>query len=347
MSRITKALTLALLLNLACTNKKTEVKRTTENVGQEQTSSDGQDGDSGQDSQNYPSISGEEFFKIAVVPAFNQCKRCHAGPEIPVETSRGPITIFEHRSMLTMLDANTLLPMLRNQNPERPHPNNDPCLAGLNSSPCKEVAEWWDVEFKDQAEKASDRPLTTIGEIRFVSPDGQVEGWAVDPKNLGSTVSVNIYIGETLLQSVEANEDIYDNDNDGPHGFSLSLGEAYKNGQNFQLKAKSLISGQEMELASSPYDFAALPKTVQGRTYFDDNLDNLIKANCGCHGNSLSYDYSWIRLATPLSTNNGSATNNRFYDKASGQVQHQGGNSCNGNATCDGIAAWWQQEFGN
>ncbi|SMF13185.1 hypothetical protein [Pseudobacteriovorax antillogorgiicola] len=291
-------------------------------------------------------FSGEDYFEGQVVAAFNQCKRCHAGPKIPVERDRGPTTIFNYQAMLTLLDQNTLLPMLRGEINERPHPSNDPCLAGLNSSPCKEVAFWWDIEYGEIAEKENQRPAGSQGNIVDISRDGVITGWAINPSSINDTVDVNLYINNALVQTIPANQDIFDNDNPGAHGFQMTLANTYRNGQSFNLSARVVIDGDELELAGSPQDFAALPKQAAGRTYFDTNVEPLVVANCGCHGRALSYDYSWDRLANPLTTQGGGATDNRFYDKAAGQVQHAGGNACSGNQTCDQIVAWWQIEFG-
>ena len=302
------------------------------------------DGDTTQSESSQ--ITGEEFFQSRVVEAFNPCERCHAGPEIPVERDRGPTTLFEYEPMKAMLNSNTLIPMLRNRISERPHPNNDPCLADLNSSPCREVVEWWEIEFGDDPSKEKDRPLTSLGAVVSISADGIVSGWAINPRDKSETVTVKFSIGDVDLNPLEANQDIFDNSNDGAHGFQFQLDQIYRDGQSFQLVAMITLDGQDHELSGSPFDFAALEKNPAGRTFFDDTVRPLLSANCGCHGNSLTYDYSWIRLANPLVTNNGSSTNNVLHRKASGQIQHSGGNSCNNNAACDRISEWWSIEFG-
>lgn len=291
-------------------------------------------------------ISGQEFFLQTVVPVFNLCQRCHAAETIPVERDRGPISIFEYEPMLKMLNENKLLPMIRGTLEGRAHPVNDPCLAGLNSSPCKEVVRWWDHEFGDDPSKASERPLIDYGQIVSISSSGLVTGWALNPRALTETVTVRLMVEGNLIAQVEANLDTFDADAPGPHGFEYSLPPNLKDGQRRQLIAQIIID-ETLDLEGSPYSFASVPQNPLGKEFFDQNVNRLILANCGCHGNSLDYEFAWEKLVNPIPTEGGSATNNRLYLKAAGQTNHAGGNACSNNGTCDAITQWWQQEFGS
>ncbi len=295
---------------------------------------------------NDPTVSGQDYFEGQVIPKFNQCKRCHVSNETPIEAERGPLTIFDYAAMKALLEQNTLLPMVRAQLPERQHPMSDPCLAGLNSSPCREIAKWWNIEFGDDPSKENDRPLPLTGTILDVSPDGIVTGWAINPRDQKAIITVNFYVNGALLGNVPANLDTFDNENPGGHGFLIPLEAPFKNGQRMDLTITAVINNDEEPLRGSPFSFAALSKVAAGNTYFDETLKNQIIANCGCHGSSFSYDFAWVKLANPLATENGTATNNLLFQKASGQTQHAGGNSCQGNPTCQGISEWWNLEFG-
>ena len=333
---------------LSCTDISTGTKRTPNNVAIESSTSNNEQANNRNDNPSDGSASaGEYFFVNDVLPNLSLCKRCHAPQEIPIENEekRGPTTIFKYEEALTLLDQSQLLQTLRNRNPERPHPNRDPCLAGLNSSPCREIAEWWDIEFGQNPDKINERPLSSFGEVRLITLDGVAEGWVVNPSDLSETISVELYIDNNLIGTAQADHDIFDNNTEGSHGFRVVLNDSFRNGARFQLKVRIRLDNNLIDLAGSPYVFAALPKKEGGDLYFEDNLRNILIANCGCHGNSLDYEYSWARLAQPLRTNNGSSVNNRFFLKASGRVQHSGGNSCDGNTVCDEISLWWQREF--
>jgi hypothetical protein len=354
-SQVWSVVCLLSVLGLGCQKKSNDKQRavTTPAAQTDESPNSGDQTDktrqeSGEESQ----VSGKRFFEDEVVDAFNICQRCHAPADVPVERDRGPMTIFEYEPMLAMLDANTLLPMIRSQLPNRDHPLNDPCLAGLNSSPCLEVAEWWVIEFGDDEAKQQDRPLLNSGEIVTVSADGMVTGWALDPRDLTRQVQVELAIDDPDFANpitVEANLDLPDNQSEGSHGFQLQLPPAFLDGQPHQLAARILLGDKTEGLTQGAGRFLALPKPEAGsqqRDFFTNTVNPVFMTDCGCHGNSFTYDFLWPRMLDPFPVDGGSATNNRVYEKASGGLGHSGGNLCNNSQACNVIEQWWQLEFG-
>ena len=297
-------------------------------------------------------ISGRSYFETEVLAAFNLCERCHAPENVPVERDRGPLTIFSYDAMRQMLDENLLLPMIRGDLAARPHPINDPCLNGLNSSPCKQIAAWWDLEFADIPEKLAERPIGEIGAITSIERYGLIRGWAINPTAQNQMAQVTISLirsnGERFSTTVDANLEAFDNDTPGPHAFSLQAPPAWLDGERHQIEASVTAIAEDLSVETNAEGFVGLPKPAAGsaqRTYFQDNLQNIILTNCGCHGNSFTYDYLWDRLLNPFPIDGGSASNNLLRSKAAGN-SHAGGNLCANSNVCGLIEAWWTEEFG-
>jgi len=292
---------------IACQNSssKTNRKATNQSTVPDHSNND-LDADSSIGNPEETTLDGTSFFENKVIKAFQNCQRCHAPDDHPVERDRGPMTIYQYKPMLNMLSENTLLPMLRGTLENRPHPNRDPCISGINSSPCQEIANWWDIEFGDIASKQSERPLSTAGAITEVTADGYIIGWAINPQNLTTQVSIEIAINDPNFNEPltnVANQDLFDNGNPGSHGFRFLLPSKWLDGQRYQLTARIALDLEYIPITEAPLSFIALPKPAANsvlRQYFNSNVLPTMMTDCGCHGNGLTYDFLWQRLLEPF-----------------------------------------------
>lgn len=342
------------IFQLSCQKKSAKTRASDNNAANIQDSNTTeQDQHVGGDGLENELIDGPTYFTENVAKAFQICQRCHAPDDYPVERDRGPMSIYEYQPMLSMLEQNTLLPMIRGTLAGRTHPNRDPCLSGINSSPCKEVAEWWDIEFGNDPEKAGDRPLSSIGAITEVTADGFIKGWAINAKDLNQQVNVQIAINDENFNNpiqIPANQDSFDNGNPGAHGFEMKLPATWLNGQRHLLAARIALESEFLTIEEAPESFIALDKPAAGsviQQYFTANVLPTMMTDCGCHGNGLNYDFLWLRLITPFPAEGGNASNNRLRLKASGGLGHSGGDLCGGTNVCQIIEDWWDVEFGN
>ena len=293
-----------------------------------------------QPEDNTTSLTGDEYFQKHVLPEFKFCVRCH-------QDEPGPI--FSYTTNLERLRNNTLISVLIDDNGGL-HQANSQCINGLNSSPCKEIEVWWEIEFSNDPTMENTRPLRKESEITAISRYGVVTGWAINPRNLRETITLSFYVNgdsETGIKIGEsqANLDKYDNENQGNHGFSFTIPKEYANGsRNSLFITGTSQSSQPINVGSRT--FIAHDKSPPGSTAFekfDVEIKPLLRG-CGCHNiSSISYETQWPKLLLPPPIEGGSATNNLLYNKASGS-DHPGGNQCAGNDLCQLLQDWWQLE---
>lgn len=293
-------------------------------------------------------VDGATFFSETVLPTFEEknCALCHADPREnpPIQ---GPLSIFSYDAMLSLLADNSLFDKIQNL---IPHGGGDQCEGDIEQSPCKEVLEWWDAEFASDPEKAQDRPVKLLGEIRLVSVQGTITGWAYDPDAPDANVGVKVYFdGDqatgTLVAETSANLAGFDNNLSGNHAFQTPLPLELIDNSEHNLYVYATIGGEDVLLKGSPYAYTAFAKADGGLDFYNNNVRGNLNACTNCH--TFDYNAHWASLVNPSPAEGGTATNNLLFNKVSGATNHAGGTFCAaGNGSpCDQFRSWWELEF--
>jgi len=274
-----------------------------------------------------------------------QCVSCHADPRQnpPV---RGPLTIFSYATMKGFLAGatasdNGLLRKVRNIDT---HGGGDRCRdLGPTTTPCKELMDWWRLEF------GADAGLD--GKAQGVTSLGDVTGYAVDTRDESALLTVRIYVddadgGGTPAVEGLANASGFDGGYKGDHAFRLTLPAAARDGKQHTLYLFAVVGGKEEPIGTGVTYTAWTPKAA-GRTYFTNTIQPVLQNRCGtCH--PVSYDQQYVSLIAPTPTMGGTALNNELINRANGSDGHPGGNLCgtkNG-SPCNLFQTWWGMEFG-
>lgn len=209
-------------------------------------------------------------------------------------------------------------------------------------SPCREIRTWILLENPQLNDSG------ILGQINYVSLLGEVSGYAINAANTAASINVVVYAnapynqGGQLIGTFPANLTAL-NTVENNHTFRFQLPDIFRDGSNRKLYVYGINAANENLLFNSPYSYTAFP--ASGRTYFNNNV--AAKLTCqGCH--FWVYEEAFTKLAMPLFSAGGSATNNTLINKMSGAVSHGGGNQCPGGMgaePCLSVRNWWAQEF--
>jgi hypothetical protein len=273
---------------------------------------------------------------------------------MPVSGTRGPLTIFSYdRMRLLLVDGtgaqrNALFDKISGA---ADHGGGNRCAAGLASSPCKEVAQWWDAEIGG----GSGGGAAVRGKITQVTALGKVFGWAADPADTTAALAVKLYVdgpagaGGTEVATVTADFEGADGNTPGAHAFTFQLPDSLRDKKAHDLYAYAMLDGELEQLGSTAFAFTAFAFSQAGRDFFEANVRSQLGGCTGCH--TVSYEQQFYSLLVPSPAAGGTAANNQLVNKpaqANGTT-HGGGSRCGGvNAgVCAQIQAWWRVEFGN
>lgn len=301
------------------------------------------------------------YFNTAVVPKLQakNCGSCH-------NAGVAGTFIFDYDFMREMLmrgparDNNDLLRKVAGYyiNPSGVHPGGDQC-GYIGGEPCATIMRWWDREAAAFTPGGAGAPVGTtpvlVGSVSVNGQTGLIQGYAFDRNGIVTSVPVELYMngpaggGGVLLSQQAANQS-----RSSPpftSGFSFQPNAAtYVDARPRRLYAYIIDAANgntKILINGTPYDFIAGSDT-SGLNAFQTRVVPLLGQCNQCHGTSWNdYFNSRMRLASPSPLDGGTATNNRFYGKASGGLGHGGGNRCNGNALCAEIQAWYATDFGN
>lgn len=313
---------------------------------------------------NGGTAAGKVHFENVVNPSFNvACRTCH---ELQFLGGNGLINIYNYNNMFQYLSSggtsNNINGMILKMLDIAPwgHDGFNQCVFGIESSPCKEVVEWWNKEFPGAGGPGTNQATGVIVSISEIL--GLVEGWAADPDvpNLGTAVTFyvdgNINTG-IIAGTVNANLPKIGVPVSGNHGYSLVLPNEFRNAAPHTLYAyvEDINTGQKHLLGGSPFTFTAFAPNPQGEDFFDLNVAVIAGATQGlaenacinCHAGYHLYLGAYSLLGSPTPANGGSPTNNFLIRKINGTLSHGGGNFCDaGNGQlCTNIQAWWRCEF--
>jgi hypothetical protein len=191
------------------------------------------------------------------------------------------------------------------------------------------------------------------GFLSYSQQTGEISGNAYDSSNSSIVVTVEIYINGpmgsgTLLSSVSANQTLVSGGV--ANGFTYTPAAAYIDSTPRKLYAYMSEPGGSAPvlIGGASVDYFAGPD-ANGVAYFNANLSSTLGSKCvACHQSEWSNYYNARgELGDPSPISGGTATTNTLYLKASGGLNHSGGNQCAGNSICQDIAAWWAKDFGN
>jgi hypothetical protein len=292
--------------------------------------------DDGKDADGGPST-GSRYFEATIVPLFTaQCASCHADPRMN-PPQRGPLTIFSYVNMRVMLEDggsasdNRLSRKVRNVDL---HGGGNRCSAGPTGTPCKEMMEWWRLEFG--ADSGFD------GRVSSVSVSGDVFGYAVDTRDEKLTVTARLFVDGKLSIETPASVAGADGNYAGDHAFRVVLPAAARDGKEHTLQ---LYAG-DVPLGA-PVKYTAYAPKDAGRAYFTSTVAPALNGRCGsCH--VVQYEVQYGALLAPAPSKGGTATANTLIDYAAGGNGHPGGNVCGGKngSPCSLFQTWWNMEFG-
>jgi mono/diheme cytochrome c family protein len=297
-----------------------------------------------------------DFFNKNVRDAvFNQaCIRCHVGPRVAANP-RGPESIYVYKVMRAKLiegDGPTTNSLIGKMVNVSKHSGGDLCPGGLTDAPCKAVLDWYEQEFGAIENRAGlTKPQPSNNRLNSITELGRVNGWAINPANISEYLKVRIYVdgnnasGKTPIEAM-ANVDAFDGGADGAHAFAVDLPAMYLDGKKHMAYVYMVIGANEAPVEGSPKEFTAYTQNLTtGKPFYDQNLQSAMTGSCGnCH--NPTYITQWAALLSPPPSNGGTRDNNRLVLKASGGLNHRGGNLCGGGGLCDNIRLWWDREFG-
>lgn len=291
---------------------------------------------------------GKTHFDTKVLPMIAaNCTACHSEPRFG---GTGPLTVMSYSAMLVKLGNgssavnNELINKMQNL---VTHSGGNRCTAGITATPCKEISDWYQKEFKASANGY-------LGGISTITFDGTVQGWALDTANPAAKVNVVFYINNssvgvgTSVGSQMANLDgvVPVSSPAYQHSFSFRLPATYTNGSTNTVFVYVNTATPGNALPSGSKTFAAFSPTVAGMNYYNNTVKPALTICSNCH--FVDYAEQYRALAFPSPRDGGTATNNALIQRPGGVVGHGGGNICGGiNGTpCNLFQQWWALEFG-
>jgi hypothetical protein len=187
-----------------------------------------------------------------------------------------------------------------------------------------------------------------LGQINSVDLLGNVSGYAINSNSPVASIDVVVYAnaafnnGGVLVGTYPANLTAL-NTNENNHTFRFTLPPTFADGTVRTLYVYGVSANIENLLFNSPFSYQAFPG--KGRTFYENNVH--AKLTCsGCH--FWTYEEAFSKLAIPIFSAGGTATNNYLLNKMSATVAHGGGNQCpvgKGADPCLSVQNWWAQEF--
>jgi len=290
----------------------------------------------------------EAFFLTSVKPVLqSRCASCHNEPRF-VGSNAAPLTIYNYSQMRPKLAAGTGAignDLVRKVTNQVAHTGGNQCTMGatINDVVCGKLIEWWGKEFPTSA-------AGTAGELTYVSTNGTISGWALNPAAPATKVTVYFYRdnistqGGVLIGSAVADQ--------------TGLGSYSGNYYNFVIPANLIDNGEHdiyvylgavapaNLLPGSPKRYGAYRQTAAGIAYWNANIQPTITSTClACH--AFNIDTGFANMLTPTPLEGGTPTNNNFIMNASGNMHPI--NACGGglnSGLCAAIQGWYTQEFG-
>jgi mono/diheme cytochrome c family protein len=304
---------------------------------------------------------GREFFDQTVLPNFqNNCMVCHTEP-INQPPLPGPLTIYNYDQMKASISTGTNATdnnLVRKVQGLIGHAGGNRCPGGINDAICKNITDWYAIEFQAPPITPSPPPVAQglAGMVTVVSSLGKVSGYAANAQNLASTVGVNFYLdgpsGAGILLNnapISANQAGFNGGYTGAHAFSYFLPILYRDGLSHTLYAYAVENNVETQLQGSPYTFTAYVSSIDGYNYYNATVRPLLQQRCAsCH--SINYDQHFGSLLSPSPANGGTMTDNEMINMPAGRnmnTNHPGGNLCGSkdNSPCVELQTWWDLEF--
>lgn len=287
----------------------------------------------------------EVWFNTNVRTVFQtRCNSCHAEPRFVVGGAAGPLTIFNYSQMRPKLASaggafgNDLIRKVTNV---IAHVGGNTCNLGVtaNDPVCGKIIEWWQKEFPLS-------PTGKAGQLQFVSAGGLVSGWAMNPANPATKITVIFYRdnpanqGGVLLGQTIANATGF-GAYDGSY-FNFQIPANFIDNRTHTVYAYMDTATVDNQIPGTPISYAAFVLSAAGRTFYNNNIAGIVQNQClTCH--AFNIDSAFGNLVSPSPFGGGTATNNNFYQNASGNGHPV--NGCAGTNLCQSIQQWWNTEF--
>ena len=285
-------------------------------------------------------------FTDTVLPLIEeQCSSCHALPAEATSTAVGPLTIKDPVKVTAWVKEGSSVTdnkFINKVNGKSAHTGPSPCTSASNTL-CQEFLRW------SASARGEDETIANAGILSSVTWNGYVTGYAYIESDPDKTVDVELVVNDGAAISITADQPGFVNDVKGDHRFYTQLDAAsYEHGEVAKISAFAVIGGTRTELSNSPMEVTLYKPSAE--TYFNMNVaPNLTTcANAGCHDAEglWTYELAIERLADKTPDEGGTATDNTFFNRASGLGGHAGGNQCaNVAGLCEAISAWWTEEF--
>jgi len=290
-----------------------------------------------------PNFDHQSYFSNVVEPLFEDgCRGCHVGPRVDTPI-RGPLSIFEHKSVALLLTDGNKLSFDSSSIGGRllgklPHSGGVKC-ASMADSPCKELG-YWLVKLGGNLDAGEGVMEQFVAAIRDTSPSGEIYGYAVDPLNKDQFLIVEFLRDGLIIGDTVANLIGFDDFNGGNHAFKFTIPE-FTSGEAMDIQVEIKRTEGNLPFDSSPLRVTAYSPQEEGRQVFQNGSGQFAQCS-GCHNGTYQSWYS--SLLSPPPDKGGTITTNLLYRKASNSIGHAGGNRCGG-GVCDVIQDWWQAEF--
>lgn len=292
---------------------------------------------------------GEVYFQSSLIPVLQtNCSSCHSA-------GKAPVRIFDYAFLRGYSLGGTSVtnsPLYNKVRDAIPHgvagaiALGDPAdLCPLDNrgsvSPCREIRTWLLSEYPQLNDSVMQ------GQINYVNLLGEVSGYAINSANPAAAINVVVYAnapfdqGGVMIGTFSANMAALNTVENG-HTFRFTLPPAYRDGIQRRIYIYGVSAVTENLLFNSPFAYVAFPGS--GQAYFENTVRPRLSCS-GCH--FWTYEEAFAKLAIPLFTAGGTATNNTLINKMSG-VSHGGGNVCPGGKAsepCASVQNWWNQEF--
>jgi hypothetical protein len=187
--------------------------------------------------------------------------------------------------------------------------------------------------------------------IRVTTIDGKIQGWAMDNGKKDAILRVSFYSNGDAQTGTFLGDAVANIRSAGPyegHFFEFKVPTDMLDGKPHPLM---IYAGKAIEAnIIYPAPFSIVGYKPKGAEFYNQNVAPFIASNncVRCHQTAWTYESLFYPLANPYPISGGTATSNRFYQKMSGALAHNGGTFCEGGANaafCTKIEAWWRSEF--
>lgn len=191
-----------------------------------------------------------------------------------------------------------------------------------------------------------------VAGIRLTTIQGKVQGWAMDHGKKDSILRVIFYLNGDATTGTYLGETVANVRLAGPyegHFFDFQVPTELVDGRPHPLYIYAHEATPENLIYPAPYSVVGYkPKAA---AFYNEKVAPFLRTNncVRCHQTAWTYESVFYGpLTSPYPISGGTATNNIFYRKMSGDDGHNGGAYCNGGANadfCANIQAWWRAEF--